>query len=139
MVCLSTRQGLNILFYSLERAVEETFHPEGPPSFATTLLAGALAGLSFWVVSLPMDTMKTWIQSGDLHSPAVNVSYELRQTYHQRGGGLSAVARRLLRGWQVAYSRGMPSAALTIATYSTIYRALEGYSDYYDGGLGDCR
>lgn len=95
------------------------------PSLVSTLVAGACAGLSYWVVSLPMDTVKTWIQSGDLAQPPVMVADELRQTF-RTGGGPMGVAKRLLRGWQVAYSRGMPSAALTIATYTTVYQALEG-------------
>ena len=101
------------------QGVRQEFDP-----FGTTVLAGGLAGLSYWVVSLPMDTIKTWIQSGDLGQPPVHVMRELRHTYATAGSGVG-VAQRLLRGWQVAYTRGIPSAAITIAVYSAAYHALE--------------
>ena len=127
------RDGVGVAaFFCAKRAVERTLDDGRPPSFGTTVLAGGLAGLSYWVVSLPLDTMKTWIQSGDLSRPPVHVMQELRHTFQATTADSSSaalggfgVAQRLLRGWQVAYSRGIPSAAITIAVYSVAYRTLE--------------
>ena len=117
-------------FFCSKRAVESTlhiYHPydEQPPSFLTTVLAGGLAGLGYWVVSLPLDTVKTWIQSGDLGRAPVHVRQELQQLYADSGHSVTKVAQRLLRGWQVAYGRGIPSAAITISVYSAAYHALD--------------
>jgi hypothetical protein len=35
------------------------------------------------------------------------------------------VVRQLFRGWQVAYGRGIPSAAITISVYSWVYDELQ--------------
>lgn len=131
------RDGVGVAaFFATKRAVEESLgtrdtnsnssggRSRRPPTFATSVLSGGLAGLAFWVTSLPLDTMKTWIQSGDLHKPPVHVAKELRRIFYQEGG-TQALFRRLLRGWQVAYGRGIPSAAITISVYSTVYHALE--------------
>lgn len=118
------RDGIGVAaFFCAKRYVESALHADGSkPTFGTTVLAGGLAGLSFWIVSLPLDTIKTWIQSADLSQPPVHVATQLRQLYARRG--FVGTVQQLLRGWQVAYSRGIPSAALTIAVYSTAYHAL---------------
>lgn len=124
------RDGIGVAaFFAAKRAVEETLGTADPhrhpPTFATSVLAGGLAGLAFWVVSLPLDTVKTWIQSGDLDRPPVHVTQELRRVWQQGQRNPWGVAQRLLRGWQVAYGRGIPSAAITISVYSSVYHALE--------------
>lgn len=121
------RDGIGVAaFFCAKRRVESTLHhgDDGStrPTFAATVLAGGLAGLSFWIVSLPLDTVKTWIQSGDLRHPPLDVKAQIRHVYAERGP--VGTVQRLLRGWQVAYTRGIPSAALTIAVYSTVYHAL---------------
>lgn len=83
------------------------------------LLSGAMAGLGFWTVALPLDTMKTWIQTGATAS-AVDA---LRQSYHQRG--LIGTVKQLTRGWQMAFGRGAPSAAITVVTYEYCYNYLQ--------------
>ena len=96
----------------------------GQPSFLTRIVSGGSGGLAYWLVSLPLDTVKTWVQSAD---PSARVSpiQVIRQVYAQ--GGMSAVWSRLNRGWQVAYGRGIPSAAITIGVYSYSYQMLEQY------------
>jgi hypothetical protein len=44
------------------------------------------------------------------------------------------VIQQLFSGWQVAYTRGIPSAAITITIYSWAYRYLDG-----GGGGGEGR
>lgn len=98
----------------------------GSSSLTTNMLAGALAGISFWLVALPIDTIKTWVQSADMTQPPPSVGARLRKIYYQEGP--PGVLRQLFRGWQVAYGRGAPSAAITIASYTFIYQRLGGVS-----------
>lgn len=89
-----------------------------PPQTAVVILSGALAGVSFWLWALPIDTMKTWIQNGTARnlSDAVHMS--------QRDGFAKSIPS-LFRGWQVAYSRGAPSAAITVLSYSFAFQYLQ--------------
>ena len=93
------------------------------PTFAVTMVSGGVAGLSFWVSSLPLDTIKTWIQSSPDWKVQISPSEALQRIYWESGA--VAVAERLFRGWQVAYGRGIPSAAITISVYSMVYRYLQ--------------
>jgi hypothetical protein len=131
------RDGVGVAaFFSAKRTVEgflatnQSFstadkESKRSSSFATTVLAGGMAGLSYWVASLPLDTIKTWIQSSDLGQSPPTVSASLRDAYYAADGNLARVAQRLIRGWQVAYGRGIPSAAITITVYSAAYDALQ--------------
>ncbi|KAG7360571.1 mitochondrial carrier protein [Nitzschia inconspicua] len=89
-----------------------------PLSTSSIVVSGAAAGLAFWLWALPLDTCKTWIQSGT----ASNLSHAFQLS--QRHGFLQSIPS-LFRGWQVAYSRGIPSAAVTVVTYSLIFQHLE--------------
>ncbi len=97
-----------------------SFHQDtesSPPSKPVLIASGALAGVSFWIVSLPLDTMKTWIQNGNAKN--------LQHAWHlsQQRGFINGIAS-LNRGWQVAYGRGAPAAAITVTTYSMVYNFL---------------
>jgi mitochondrial ornithine carrier protein len=94
-----------------------------PPSMGVRIVSGGLAGLAFWVASLPLDTVKTWIQSADLSQRRMVVRESLQRIHQQEGFG--GVVRQLFRGWQVAYGRGIPSAAITISVYSCVYDELQ--------------
>ena len=88
-----------------------------PPSHSSVILSGAAAGVAFWLWSLPIDTMKTWIQSGTARN--MRHAFQLiKQKGYFRG------IPSLFRGWQVAYGRGAPSAAITVVTYSLAYQYL---------------
>lgn len=87
---------------------------------ATTLVAGACGGLGFWVLALPLDTAKTLIQ---IDSPIVkntntaggrkiSLLWACQQICKQYG------IKYFFRGWQVAFSRGIPSAAITFYVYN---------------------
>ncbi|MGK3755677.1 MAG: solute carrier family 25 carnitine/acylcarnitine transporter 20/29 [Bacillariaceae sp.] len=89
-----------------------------PPSTPIVILSGALAGVSFWLWALPVDTMKTWIQNGT----ATNMRHALEISQRQ---GFAQSIQSLFRGWQVAYSRGAPSAAITVLTYSLVSQHLQ--------------
>lgn len=115
--------GCGCFFYTITWA-QQMLTPVGEkPSFPVTLLSGGLAGLSFWVAALPMDSIKTWIQSSDVEAATVTAKDAIRKIYSEHG--FVGVLQRLNRGWQVAYGRGIPSAAITITTYSLIYDHLQ--------------
>lgn len=118
------RDGIGCGFFFLSLAwAQQMLTPIGePPSLPVKLISGGLAGFTFWAVSLPMDSIKTWVQSSDLLSERVSVKGTIQKIYSE--SGVSGVCRSLLRGWQVAYGRGIPSAALTIAVYTFVYDAL---------------
>jgi hypothetical protein len=70
------------------------------------------------------------VQSSDLNT-TVSTQSAVEKIYRQ--GGLVGVVHQLFRGWQVAYTRGIPLAAITITIYSWAYR----YSDGRGEGRGD--
>ena len=113
--------GMGFFFVAMAYSQEQLTpgHSKSPPQTAVVVLSGALAGVSFWLWALPIDTMKTWIQNGSARnmSDAVRIS--------QRNG-LAQSMTSLFRGWQVAYSRGAPSAAITVSTYSLAFQYLQG-------------
>jgi hypothetical protein len=88
------------------------------PSTSTIIISGAVAGVSFWIWALPVDTLKTWIQNGS----AMNLTHAIQMS--QRHGVVESIPS-LFRGWQVAYTRGAPSAAITVLTYSLVFRHLQ--------------
>jgi hypothetical protein len=87
----------------------------------STALAGAISGLGFWVAALPLDTVKTWVQNGSARSGTEAIIHSLSQV------GVMGTATRLTRGWQVAFGRGMPAAAMTMVTYE----AASNYLDHH--------
>jgi hypothetical protein len=115
--------GCGCFFYAMAWTQHQLTIPGEQPSMAATMVSGGVAGLSFWVVALPLDTIKTWVQSSDLNTKTVSAQSSVEKIYRQ--GGLVDVARQLFRGWQVAYTRGIPSAAITISIYSWAYQYLD--------------
>ena len=99
--------------------VQQQLNPsyDEPPSKSVVLASGAVAGVAFWLWALPVDTMKTWIQGGT--SKNLRHAFELSQ----KDGFMSSIPT-LFRGWQVAYGRGAPSAAITVMSYSFVYQYL---------------
>ena len=89
------------------------------PSLAVTVLSGAVAGLAYWVGAMPLDSVKTWVQNGSADSAAAAIRENVAKY------GIDGTVRRVLGGWQVAFGRGAPSAAITVATYGTCYSYLE--------------
>ena len=106
-----------VMAFTKEQLSAHQASESGTPSKSVLISSGALAGVAFWVVGLPLDTMKTWIQNGI----ARNLAHAWNLS--QREGFLNSIAI-LNRGWQVAYGRGAPSAAITVTTYSLAYTFL---------------
>lgn len=86
---------------------------------SSTLIAGAASGLAFWVTALPIDTCKTVVQNGSASSGTEFLVQSLSEH------GVVFTAKRLCRGYQVAFARGMPAAAVTVTTYEAAYRYLQ--------------
>jgi hypothetical protein len=114
--------GCGWFFVTMAGTQQLLTEPGEQPTFPVTVVAGGMAGLAFWLTSLPLDTVKTWIQSAEVGTTVTateSVSNILRQQ------GVRGVFQQLFRGWQVAYGRGFPSAAITISVYSSVYTYLD--------------
>jgi len=86
------------------------------PLMIHTAGSAMMGGFGYWAISMPLDSLKTLVQTGNAKSAmgAVKVLVETDGWYH----GI----RSLYRGWQVAFGRGSPSAAVSLLTYTTIFR-----------------
>lgn len=115
--------GCGCFFYAMAWS-QQQFADEGeegrPPTILSTVVSGAMAGLAYWLASLPLDSVKTWVQTDMAESAIQGVSTSLREQ------GLVKTFHRLFAGFQVAYARGIPSAAITVTSYSLCYRSLQG-------------
>ena len=119
--------GCGLFFCAMHGMQEFLTPPDESPTFATSIVSGGAAGLAFWLVGLPLDTVKTWVQSSTDWTVRFSVRSAVRDIYLQEGGFMG-VGKRLLHGWQVAYGRGIPSAAITMSVYSAVYSELEKHS-----------
>lgn len=113
--------GCGLFFVGMAYSQEKLTRKDSidPPQTAVVILSGAIAGVSFWLWALPIDTMKTWIQNGTARNLSDAICMSQRN-------GLAQSIPNLFRGWQVAYSRGAPSAAITVLSYSLAFQYLEG-------------
>lgn len=82
------------------------------------LAAGACGGLSFWAVALPFDTLKSLIQADGRAGKYTGLVASTRHLVREYG------VSHLFRGWQAAFSRGIPSAAITFWTFERASRYL---------------
>ena len=103
--------------------------PAPPPSLPHTMLAGVFAGVAFWTVALPFDTVQSLV-----HAPARAAATPEAAAAAAHGGSALHCARELVRhhgvgalyrGAPVAFGRGAPSAAITLATYDATLRLLD--------------
>jgi solute carrier family 25 carnitine/acylcarnitine transporter 20/29 len=86
------------------------------------LSAGALSGIAFWTIALPFDTVKSLIQV-DVDGKYCNLSAATRVLLKENGIG------GLFRGWQAAFSRGIPGAAVTFWAFENSTKYLEQLED----------
>lgn len=83
-------------------------------AFVHTIGSGFMAGFGYWLSSLPLDSLKTLVQTGKSSSAMDTIRVLIKRD------GIGGILQ-LYRGWQLAFSRGSPSAAVTLTTYSTTY------------------
>jgi len=105
-------------FFALFEMSKERIAPTfgGRESSGTILASGALAGLGYWAFALPLDTLKTLVQTG-----AANSAREIILSSVERDGLLRTV-QGVFRGWQLAFGRGAPAAAVTLTVYTAAYK-----------------
>jgi solute carrier family 25 carnitine/acylcarnitine transporter 20/29 len=84
------------------------------PSLWPKLLAGACAGVAFWAVALPIDTIKANIEASPGRTSWNRLVAEQLRMVSDRGVG------HLFRAWPVAFGRGIPSAAVTLTTFDVM-------------------
>ncbi|CAM9223202.1 unnamed protein product [Ectocarpus sp. 12 AP-2014] len=95
-----------------------------PPDFDHLLVAGSTAGLCFWLVALPLDMTKTVIQAAGRKRGEVIPGGVATLSRLFRQGGL----RNLYMGWPVAFGRGIPGAAIMLATHTFASQKLGDYA-----------
>lgn len=83
------------------------------------LLAGSTAGVAFWTVALPFDTVKSVIQVQP-HQPQKEKMWAVARRLVREEGGV----RRLFRGWQGAFGRAVPGSAATLAVFDIVKEKL---------------
>jgi solute carrier family 25 (mitochondrial carnitine/acylcarnitine transporter), member 20/29 len=78
-------------------------------------LAGSCAGVAFWVVALPLDSVKVILEASPRVESSLSGQLSLICKVVSERGVLS-----LFHAWPVAIGRGVPSAAVTLTTYDLI-------------------
>lgn len=105
------RDGLGVAFFFGSYHLSTNFLKDetslSPSSIV--LCSGAWGGICFWVIALPFDTMKTLIQIDEV--PNRGMAYYTSLLYRENG------IKGLYRGWQAAFTRGIPSAGITLSVY----------------------
>jgi hypothetical protein len=86
---------------------------DGNVGALSLLVAGAMAGISYWAAVLPVDTVKSLVQT-DMEGRYTGMADCVRQVVRQEG------VLRLYRGWSVAMSRGIPSSSVTFLVYGKL-------------------
>ncbi len=86
----------------------------GPLSAPSLLFAGAMGGVGFWTFALPFDTIKSVVQT----DASATMTGAMANMWAEGG------VKRLYRGATVAFGRGIPGAAVTFYTYTTVAAAL---------------
>lgn len=90
--------------------MRETVNGGAGLSLPQAALSGSFAGMGFWLLALPFDTLRTLSQSSDSWLWA---------------GRIKADPALLFRGWQMAVCRGLPGAGTTVLTFEYAKRWLE--------------
>ena len=115
--CFFTAMTLSKQMLNEMQGLEEGSAHTSQASRSTVVISGGIAGLAFWLWSLPLDTMKTWIQDGR----ARNLRHAIELS--QKSGFWKGIPL-LFRGWQVAYGRGIPAAAISVTGFTYVYDSL---------------
>jgi hypothetical protein len=89
-----------------------------------SLMAGSAAGVLQWTLTLPMDAMKTRIQSRPLGERLPTIRQCWQQLAAGDGGSISARMRLLYRGYWAAVGRAIPSNGISWLVTETIFKWL---------------
>jgi solute carrier family 25 carnitine/acylcarnitine transporter 20/29 len=109
-------------FETVKRAIGESgFRKESDP--IAVIISGSCGGIAFWTVALPMDALKSVIQTTrtSLGDREPNVRDIIARTLKDRG--FLGLIRTLYRGYDVALARGIPASAIVflVSQQATIY------------------
>lgn len=99
-----------LAFDTAKRAIAARQGPDQPLQLAHTVMAASCAGIAFWSWALPVDTVKSVVQSPG--NEGRSIRSVLAEMY--RTGGTP----RFFRGWQAAFVRGIPGATSTLVTHT---------------------
>ncbi|ETV82049.1 hypothetical protein H257_05568 [Aphanomyces astaci] len=125
--CTITRDALGVACYFMAFDCVKSALPSEWDTTSRVLVAGATGGIAFWSIALPFDTIKTVIQvstpsTSHQEQPLGMIRTGL-QLVRQHGIG------RVFHGWQAAFSRGIPGAAITFWAYDTTMAYLQHNDD----------
>lgn len=114
--CLRDGPGLGFYFLAFHHAKTQLSSSsftasDGSLSFQQRVLAASLAGATFWIYALPVDTLKTLIEAAPSHT-TTSVSGVWKMLTQSRGG-----LRRMINAYPLALVRGVPASVVTLMTY----------------------
>ena len=89
------------------------------PSPMVSFLLGGLAGLAFWMAALPLDVVKTQIQSDHLLHPKYKSAFHCTKQIYQKQG-----LRGFVRGYAPCLARSIPTSASLFMGYELAMSAL---------------
>lgn len=103
-------------YFGAYAAVRRALTPAGAaePPAAATMLAGGVAGASYWASVFPLDTVKSRVQSGRM--PPGGLLHALARVARAEG------VAGLYRGLGVTLARAFPANALIFFTFETVHR-----------------
>lgn len=112
--------GVGAWYFTYEVSRTALTDKNGQIGTVGVLTAGGLAGLGFWAVALPVDTVKSLIQT-DLTGKYSGLVDCVKTVMREEGVG------RFWRGWTMAFTRGVPGAAATFYIFSSVSDVLKKY------------
>jgi solute carrier family 25 carnitine/acylcarnitine transporter 20/29 len=109
-------------YYAFFELGKRWLTPEGKSlsntGFWTLMLAGAFAGVGYWVAAFPQDTIKSVMQTD--HEGKYRNMWDCGKQLVKEGGVL-----RLYRGLPMGVVRGIPGAATTFTTFGLVSQMLQ--------------
>lgn len=107
--------GSYFLVYEGLKAVLDDDRADAPPSTLPTLVAGGVAGMAAWLVTYPVDVIKSIIQTTPIDTPRGHQDRSIRHVAltHMRKYGVSF----FFRGLDTALIRAFPVNAVTFFVY----------------------
>jgi len=118
------RDGPGVSIYLYTFSVMKSYISERKQtlSLLDRIISGSMAGVAFWAYALPVDSLKTLVESKRLLSESSKKSSIIETVlsiYKEFG------LYHLYRSWPVALARGIPGAAITLTTYDAILDFLD--------------
>ena len=90
------------------------------PSFRVSLIAGGFAGVTSWIINIPVDVVKSRLQSDSLTKPKYSGFKDCAVKLWQHEG-----MRVFWRGLPVTCLRAFPLNAITLGVYSSTLQFMQ--------------